>query len=60
MKYDFLTLSRPRSRALEDPKKEMQKKKKILQNSQKNFSLILTEYTLNQKQHFFPACLKIA
>ena len=22
MKYDFLTLSRPRSRALEDPKKE--------------------------------------
>ena len=25
MKYDFLTLSRPRSRALEDPKKEMQK-----------------------------------
>ena len=34
MKYDFLTLSRPRSRALEDPKKET-KKKIIMQNSQK-------------------------
>ena len=40
MKYDFLTLSRPRSRALEDPKKEMQDEIycKILKKLSREFS----------------------